>query len=355
MKGAILNQPHVIKVKQALIPEPRAREVRIKLKMIGICGSDVHLFLGHRLLEKPTIIGHEGLGYIDKLGAGVLNRHLGERVVIEPNIPCCHCKYCRSGRGNICLNKRVIGVNEVGCFAEYICLPEAFCWHIPDSISDADAVTIEPMVVGYSALFSSKAQSGDTIAVIGLGAIGLLVTHLALALGYKVLVTELNEKKLKMATDLGAIATNDLQNAKNTLNNDKKGVYTEGSPTAEQNEILAKIWEENDVVAVFECAGSAYTASLVTAAAPRGSEIILVGLSGNLATFKSLKIAREGITIIPSIIYDHPFDFKRTIQLIESKIIRPSFIISRYMDLNDIQAALEIAAKGDDSKIVITV
>jgi L-iditol 2-dehydrogenase len=352
MKGAILIKPNFIQVKQTLIPEPKAGEVRIKLKMIGICGSDVHLFLGHRLLEKPTIIGHEGLGYIDKLGAGVLNRNIGERVVIEPNIPCCHCKYCRSGRGNICINKRVIGVNEVGCFAEYICLPEAFCWGIADTISDADAVTIEPTAVGYSALFASKAQSGDTIAVIGLGAIGLLLTHLALALGYKVLVTELNENKLKMATDLGAIATNNLQNIKKS---EKNGQNTEGSPAEEQSAILAKIWEENDVVAVFECAGSAYTASLVTAAAPRGSEIVLVGLSGSLATFKPLKIAREGITIVPSIIYDHPFDFKRTIQLIESKIIRPSFIISRYMDLNDIQSALEIAAKGDDSKIVITV
>jgi L-iditol 2-dehydrogenase len=345
MKAAILSQPNHIKVKQILIPEPKEGEVRVKLKMIGVCGSDVHLFLGHRLLEKPTIIGHEGLGHIDKIGKGVTGRTVGERVVLEPNIPCSTCKYCRSGRGNICINKRVVGVNEAGCFAEYICLPEAFCWSIPDSISDQDAVTIEPTAVGYSALFASRAQSGDTIAIIGLGAIGLLLAQLALALGYRVLVTEINAHKLKMATDLGAIATNDLQNTQNT-----EGVFTE-----DQSIVLAKIWEENDVVAIFECAGSAYTASLVTAAAPRGSEIVLVGLSSNLATFKPLKIAREGITIVPSIIYDHPFDFKRTIQLIAAKIIRPSFIISRYMALNEIQSALEIAAKGDDSKIVITV
>jgi threonine dehydrogenase-like Zn-dependent dehydrogenase len=94
---------------------------------------------------------------------------------------------------------------------------------------------------------------------------------------------------------------------------------------------------------------------LATAAAPRGSEIVLVGLSEKLATFTPLKIAREGITIVPSIIYDHPFDFKRTIQLIEAKIMRPGFIISRYVALNDIQNALEIAAKGEDSKIIITI
>jgi L-iditol 2-dehydrogenase len=338
MKAVFLNKPNETEVKHVQIPEPKAGEVRIKLKMVGVCGSDVHLFLGHRLLDNPNVIGHEGLGYIDKIGKGVTGRTIGERIVIEPNIPCHKCKYCLSGRGNICINKRVIGVNEAGCFAEYINLPSEFCWNVPDSISDADAVTIEPTAVGVHALLASKAKFGDTIAVIGLGAIGLLLTHLALSLGYKVFVTELNPNKLKMATDLGAIATN-----------------TEGGTAEEQGIGLNKIWESNDVVAVFECAGSAFTASLATAAAPRGSEIVLLGLSSNLATFKPLKIAREGITIVPSIIYDHPFDFKRTLQLIASKTIRPSFIISRYMALDDIQTALELAAKGDDSKIIIEV
>jgi L-iditol 2-dehydrogenase len=333
MKAAFLNKPKQLTLKEVKTPEPRAGEIRIKLKMIGVCGSDVHLFLGHRLLEKPLTIGHEGLGYIDKIGKDVKGRVVGERVVIEPNIPCRKCTFCMSGRGNICINKRVIGVNETGCFTEYICLPSEFCWKIPDSISDNDAVTIEPTAVAVHALLSSKTRVGDTIAVIGLGAIGLLLTHLALSLGYKVFVTEINETKLKMATDLGAIALN-----------------TEG---AEQIFTFNKILEENEVVAVFECAGSAHTASLATAVAPRGSEIILVGLSEKLATFTPLKIAREGITIVPSIVYDHPFDFKRTIQLIASKTIQPSFIISRFMALSDIQNALEIATKGEDSKIVI--
>ena len=338
MNAAFLNKPKEIEIKQVEIPEPKEGEVRIKLKMIGVCGSDVHLFLGHRLLDNPNIIGHEGLGYIDKIGAGVVDREIGERVVIEPNIPCQRCKYCMSGRGNICINKRVVGVNEAGCFANYICLSAAFCWRVPESISDADAVTIEPTAVGVHALLASKAKSGDTIAVIGLGAIGLLLTHLALALGYKVFVTEINDAKSKLATNMGAIR-----------------ILTEGVTVDEQSVGLAKTWEENDVTAIFECAGSAFTASLATASAPRGSEIVLIGLSGQLAAFKPLKIAREGITIVPSIIYDHPFDFKRTIQLIASKTIRPSFVISSYSTLADLQMALELAAKGDESKIIITV
>jgi threonine dehydrogenase-like Zn-dependent dehydrogenase len=160
---------------------------------------------------------------------------------------------------------------------------------------------------------------------------------LALSLGYRVFVSEINEKKLKMAEKMGAIPVLPIDDI------------------ASQNSELAKIWLKNNVCAVFECAGSALTASLATAAAPRGSEIVLVGLSEKNATFQPLKIAREGINIVPSIIYDHPFDFKRVIQLIQAKIIRPNFIISQTMPLSEIQSALELASKGDESKIVIEI
>jgi L-iditol 2-dehydrogenase len=336
MKAAFLTKPLEIDFQEIEIPEPGFGEVRIKLQKVGICGSDVHLFLGHRLLEKPTIIGHEGLGIVDKIGAGVENRKLGERVAIEPNIPCQKCKFCQQGRGNICVNKRVKGLNESGCFAEYVVLPESFAWKIPDEISDEDAVVLEPTAVAVHALFNSNTKPGDAIAIIGLGAIGLLINHLALALGYKVLVSEPKQEKLNLAIKERAIA-----------------IMTDGN-TENQTAQLAAAWEENEVSAVFECAGVSHTASLATAAAPRGSEIILVGLSGGLSTFTPLKIAREGIHIVPSIIYDHPADFKRAIQLIKSKIISPCKIISSITTFENLQSALELAAEGDESKIVIT-
>lgn len=331
MKAAFLESPKNIILRDIDIPEPKTGEVRIKLSKVGICGSDVHLFLGHRALAKPTVIGHEGYGFIDKIGEGVTGRMLGERVVVEPNIPCHQCKYCLSGRGYICPNKRVVGLNENGCFAEYVCLPSDFCWTIPDDITELDAVCIEPMAVGVHALFASSAKPGDAIAIIGLGAIGLLLSHLALRLGYVVFVSEINEQKLQKAVDEGALAAQGDAQALNAL------------------------WEANSVVAVFECAGSAATATLAAAAAPRGAEIVLVGLSTNQASFTPLKIAREGITIVPSIIYHHPTDFRRTIQLIQRKIISPSSIISSFAALDDLQTAMERAASGNESKIIVTI
>ncbi|AFK02734.1 Alcohol dehydrogenase GroES domain protein [Emticicia oligotrophica DSM 17448] len=331
MKAAFLEEPQKIVFKEIAIPEPKRGEVRVKLSKVGICGSDVHLFLGHRLLNKPTVIGHEGLGIIDKLGEGVNNRKVGEKVVIEPNIACNHCKHCLNGKGYICSNKRVIGLLENGCFAEYVCVPADYCWVVPAEMDELDAVCIEPMAVGVHALFTSSAKPGDTIAIIGLGAIGLLLNHLALRLGYNVFVSEINQQKLQMAVEEGAIAAN---GDADTLN---------------------KLWEENDVSAVFECAGSAATASLVAAAAPRGSEIVLVGLSEKQANFTPLKIAREGISILPSIIYHHPTDFRRAIQLIRNKTIQPHRIISSFSPFHDLQNALEKAAIGAESKIIIEI
>ncbi|MCP9770413.1 L-iditol 2-dehydrogenase [Lacihabitans sp. LS3-19] len=331
MKTAFLENPQNVVLKDIPIPEPKAGELRIKLKKIGICGSDVSLFLGKRLLNKPTIIGHEGLGIVEKIGEKISTRKLGERVAVEPNIPCGECKFCKQERGNICINKRVIGVNENGCFAEYICLPEEFCWPIPDEISDENAVMLEPTAVVVHALSKSSAKPGETIAVIGLGAIGLLLTDLAIALGYQVFVTEINQEKLALAQKLGA------KEAKGTENK------------------INKIWEENEVITVFECAGLAQTATLATNAAPRGSEIILLGLATNAAQFTPLKIVREGISILPSIIYNHPADFRKAIDLIRKKIIIPGKFISSYFPLSQIQIALEKASKGDQTKIIIEI
>ncbi|HNP23998.1 MAG TPA: alcohol dehydrogenase catalytic domain-containing protein [Panacibacter sp.] len=336
MKAAYLDRPLTIAISSVPKPEPLAGELCVRLTATGICGSDVHLFRGHRPLPGPTIIGHEGIGVIAGIGDGVAGRSMGERVAIEPNIPCGTCRHCLRGRGNICPDKRVIGQTEAGCFAEYICLPAAFCHTIPDEVSDADAVTIEPMAVAWHALTVSGAQPGEAIAVIGLGSIGLLLTHLGIALGYTVYVVEVNQAKLAIATRLGAIA-----------------VDAEPVPAAGSFE-LKLYWEAAAVCAVFECAGSDVTASLATASAPRGAAVVLVGLSPMPASFVPLIMAREGISIVPSIIYDHPADFEKVIQLIRTGVIRPGFIVSKYMSLDDLQAALELASRGTETKIVIS-
>lgn len=309
----------------------------VRLTRVGVCGSDVHMFVrGHRM-DAPLTIGHEGIGRIAGVGEGVPTSRMGSRVVIEPNIPCHHCPECYKGRGNVCRNKRIIGVNEPGCFADYLSLPSAFAHDLPPSVSDEDAVAIEPAAVALSALNRAPAKPGDTIAIIGLGAIGMLLAHTALALGYRVLFSELVQEKIALAESMGA-----------------ESVSGRGTPE-ENARLFERAFTEAGVVSLFECAGSADSASLAIASAPRGVDVILLGLSEEDTRFQTRFLSRKGNHIIPSLIYDHPFDFRRCIHLVSRGIIRPGQVVSRSFPLEDLQEALETAKQGKESKIVIRI
>lgn len=321
MKAAVLVKPLQIEVGEHPVPNPGPGQLRIRLQEVGICGSDVHYFGGHRPLPAPTIIGHEGWGYIDALGEGV-NRELGERVVVDPNAPCGECLFCQRGQATVCPNKRTIGLNAPGCFAEYVLIPADFAHKLPDSIAAKDAVTIEPTAVAFHALKKAALTKGDAIYVLGLGAIGMLITHLAVEQGLKVYANDLNPVLQEKARALGA----------------KQGD-----------------WQAEDIRVIFECTGSAAATTQLVAEAPRGSKVILLGLSEKPASFTPLDLVRRGISIQGSLIYDHPADFQSVIQLIEEGKIQPHKIISKYIPLSEVQAGLQAATDGHPGKIVVQI
>lgn len=321
MRAAYLTGPKSIVFREESIPEPGPGQVRIRLQEVGICGSDVHYFGGHRPLPEPTIIGHEGWGFIDAVGSGV-DRTIGERVVVDPNAPCGTCVYCARGQATVCPHKRTIGLNAPGCFAEYVCLPADFAHALPDAVSAADAVTIEPTAVAFSALKHANLVTGDAIYVLGLGAIGMLITHLAVQRGLIVYAADLNQVLVDKAISFGA----------------KMGD-----------------WQQADVRVLFECTGSAAATTQLCADAPRGSQIVLLGLSEKQASFTPLDLVRRGISIKGSLIYDHPVDFQAVILQIVSGDIHPGQIISKYIPLSDVQAGLEAATQGHPGKIVVQI
>ncbi len=337
MLQSLLLEPYKIEFIHTDIPVPREGEVLIKLLMVGVCGSDVHMFKNGHQLDAPLTLGHEGIGIIADVGKGIPEDRVGERVVIEPNIPCFHCHECLKGKGNICRNKRKIGVSEHGCFAEYVVLPGEFAYRLPESIADQDAVVIEPATVALSAIKRSNVKPGDTIAVIGLGSIGMLLTHAALSFGYKVLVSDIVDAKVKMAKKMGANFIGD------------------GHTANEDGGIMETIFQELEVSAVFECAGTGKTASLAIMAAPRGADVILLGLSEDPASFSPRRLLQKGNRIIPSLIYDYPVDFQRCISLVDKGIIKPGFVVTRYYSLEELPEALNEAQKGQEGKIVIRV
>ncbi len=328
MKAAFLHSPHKIEIQQVAIPQPASGQVSIQPICAGICGSDVSLFQGHRAPPAyPLILGHEVVGRITAVGDGVTQLGIGQRVIVEPNYPCGVCAFCRSGRGNICPNKTSLGVNIPGCFADSFVAPAEFVWYIPDAISDQDAVTIEPLAVSLHALWQSKAQMGDTIAVVGCGATGLLLIHAAVAQGIRVIAHDKFASKLELARQFGAI-----------------------TPSSDDT---AKLWQTENVTTVFECAGVTSTVELARGAVPRGGQVMLIGLANASASFVPLRLVREGICVQGSIIYDHPHDFSRAIDLVARGVLNPGRIVTHTLAFNEIARALELASEGQSGKVLL--
>lgn len=325
MRAAVLLTPAKIEIQDVAQPHLADGEVLIQPMRVGICGSDVSFYTGHRPVAYPFVLGHELVGRIVAVADGVTKLAVGQRVVVEPNYPCGACAFCRAGRGSICPNKKSMGVTVPGCFADYVAAPAEFVWALPDSISDLDAATIEPLTVSLHALLQSGAAMGDTVAVVGCGVVGLLLIHAAVRQGVRVLAHDRLEAKLEQARRLGAVA------------------YDVADP--------GKLWQAENVTTVFECAGVTATVELALRSAPRGSRVVLLGLASSSASFVPLRLVREGIRIEPSLIYDHPSDFARSIALVANGVLQPSYIVSDTFQFDSIGDALELACTGQAGKI----
>jgi L-iditol 2-dehydrogenase len=329
MKAALLLEPKKIEIGEINLPQLKDDEIMISPKYVGICGSDVSLFLGHRAPPTyPLIPGHEVVGHVSAVGKNVTQLAIGQRVIVEPNYPCGVCTYCRAGRGNICPNKKSLGVTISGCFAEQFVAPVEFVWSVPDTISDEDAVTIEPLAVSLHALWQSGVQIGDTVAVLGCGSTGLLLIQAAVSQGMRVFAHDKLESKLDMARQLGA--------------------------QVDQNPDVSLVWQNEAVTTVFDCAGVSSTVELALSAVPRGGQVILLGLSSTKASFTPLKFVREELRVCGSLIYDHPNDFARTLALVENKVLSPKKIVTHTFPFNEIGHALQFACTGEAGKVLLT-
>ena len=328
MKAAFLRSVGKIGIGEIEAPLAGPGEVLIRPLFAGICGSDISLFLGHRPVASfPHILGHEIVGRIEALGAGVTTLAVGQRVVVEPNYICGTCEFCRSGRGNICPNKKSAGVNLPGFFSELCVAPAEFTWPVGEEVPDADAATIEPLAVAVAAVKRSGLGLGDTIAIIGCGAIGLLLAHVARAQGVRVIAHETNANKLAMAREIGAL-----------------------TPSTDD---IAALWKREGVTKIFDTSGVNVTVELALASAPRGSEVLLLGLAADNAKFMPLRFVREGIKLSGSLIYDHPFDFPRAVSLVSNGLLHPSRIVTDTIPLNEIDRAFELASRGGAAKVLI--
>jgi L-iditol 2-dehydrogenase len=211
MKALVLTAYGRLEIQELPRPEPGPRDVRVRVRACGICGSDVHGYdgsTGRRV--PPLVMGHEAAGEVEAVGAEVAGFKPGDRVTFDSTIHCGECRYCRAGRVNLCDRRRVVGVapgdyRQDGAFAECVVVPERIVCRVPDAVPFEHAAMVEPLAVAVHAVRRAGLAPGDRAVVVGCGMIGLLTLQAAKAAGAAVVVaTDLDPDRLAQARRLGA-------------------------------------------------------------------------------------------------------------------------------------------------------
>lgn len=263
-RACVLTELKKMEFRDVPMPSPAPGEILMKLEAVGICGSDVHYYnhgrIGDFVVEFPFILGHECAGTIVELGEGVTSLKVGDRVALEPGVPCGKCVECRSGRYNLCPDVKFFATPPYdGCLMNYVAFPAEFAFKLPDNVSSIEGALIEPLAIGINAALTGGVKLGDTVLVFGAGCIGLVSLLAAKAAGAsKVIVADILPNRLKVAEKLGGIPVN-----------------------SKEQDVVAEVMRltgGKGAQVVLDCAGFSQTVASSLRAAAIAGKIVVVGL-----------------------------------------------------------------------------
>jgi len=265
MKAAIMTELRKIELVEMPVPKPGPNEALVKVMAVGICGSDVHYYehgrIGRFIVDFPFLLGHECAGEVVAVGENVTRVKPGDRVAIEPGVTCGKCQYCKKGRYNLCPDVQFLATPPVhGSFAQYIVHREDFLFPIPDHMSYEAASLVEPFSVGIHASRAAALQPGETVAIHGMGPVGLMAVVAAKAFGAgQIIVSDLEPKRLEAARKLGATRTVRVG---------------EEDPA----EVVRSLTDGRGADVAFETAGNGKALQSALASLRRGGRLSIVGL-----------------------------------------------------------------------------
>lgn len=337
MVQQLVTEPKTITFRTVPVPVPGPDQVLVKIKKIGICGSDIHVYHGtHPYVTYPLTQGHEVSGQIVALGDAVTDLEEGQRVTIEPQVFCGRCHPCLHGKYNLCEKLKVIGFQTTGTASEYFAVDASKVTLLPDCLNYTQGAMLEPLAVTVHAAKRYPDVKGANAVVLGCGPIGILLIQSLKAMGAaRVFATDISDSRLELAKRLGA------DHAVNTL---KEDYATE----------LVKAFGPDKADVIYECAGSDITMDQAIQNARKGSVIILVAVFGKRANVDLAKLNDSELDLNTSMMYRHE-DFVDAIRFVEEGKVQLEPLQSAKFAFEDYNAAYEYIDNNRETTMKVIV
>ncbi|XP_014250235.1 sorbitol dehydrogenase-like isoform X2 [Cimex lectularius] len=340
---AVLYKTNDLRLENRPIPEPTDNEVLLEMGSVSICGSDVHYLQHGRIcdfiVKEPMIMGHEASGTVVKLGSKVKNLNIGDRVAIEPGVPCSTCEYCKEGRYNLCPDIAFCATPPFhGNLSRFYCHKADFCFKLPHNVSLEEGALLEPLSVGVHACKKAEITIGSKLLVLGVGPIGLVTTLIAKAMGAeKIIATDLQKHRLELAKICGADHTVQINGTESE--NDLEKVIREtlgGQPDK-----------------TIDCSGFESSIRLGLKATKSGGTFVLVGMGAHEVKLPLVSAAIKEITIKGAFRYCN--DYAVALSLVATGKVNLKPLITHEFSLKDTIKAFETASNGTGNPVKILI
>lgn len=314
------------------LPEPEIgnNDVLLKIKKVGICGTDLHIYNGGMTVPLPVVLGHEFVGDVVKIGSEVKNVNVGDRVVAEHVIGCGTCPYCQQGKRNLCKTPIVIGLHRQGALAEYLAVPSDLVYILPQELSYDEGVLVEPLSIAVYTVRNTKVRVGDSVAVVGQGPIGLFTDKVAKAAGATVFGFDRHDSRLAFAKEYGYVYQG-INISKESFLDEFKKIVPDG------------------VDVVFEAVGSDSSAELSLELAKPTGQVTILGVFGHNVQINMMQIVKKELQVRGS--WTCIFSFPQTILLLKSKMIDTNNFITHRYTFTDTVKAFEESSTDKTNRI----
>jgi len=337
MLQQVMTEPGKIIFRSVPMPHPSAGQVLVKIKKIGVCGSDIHVYYGeHSGTGYPVTQGHEVSGQVVELGTEVSGLKVGQKVTIEPQVYCGKCYPCAHGKYNLCEELKVMGFQTTGAASEYFVVDAPKITALPSEMTYNEGAMIEPLAVTVHAAHHFAKMEGAKVAILGCGPIGILLAQTCKALGAaQVLITDISDYRLHLAKIVGVdFAVNTMQKS--------------------FGEAMTEVFGKDKADVIYDCAGNNTTINQAIQNARKGSKLVLVAVFAGIAAVDLFTLNDHELDLDTTMMYRHE-DYLEAIQLVNEGKVQLRPLMSKHFAFKDYLSAYKYIEENRETTMKVLI